>query len=136
MKRLILISISLFIVGQTIKAQQLPLYSQYMMNGFLLNPAITGSESYTPVRITARQQWIGIEGAPSTQAISAHHPFKSKNMGVGGYLFNDKFGPVSRTGILTSYAYHINLNRMDSKLGFGLSVCAFQYKMDELQFIY
>ena len=41
-------------------SQQLPLYSQYMMNKFLLNPAVAGSEGYTAFNITAREQWIGI----------------------------------------------------------------------------
>jgi hypothetical protein len=36
-------------------AQQVPLYSQYMLNGFLINPAVAGSEGYTAVNLTARE---------------------------------------------------------------------------------
>lgn len=57
-------------------AQQLPLYSQYMMNSFLLNPAIAGSVDYFPVILTARRQWVGINNGPSTQAISTHYLFE------------------------------------------------------------
>ena len=120
--------ISLFTVS--LRAQQVPLYSQYMLNGFLLNPAMAGSVDYIPIRLTARQQWTGIEGAPSTQAISAHSAIMRQKMGIGGYIFNDKFGPISQTGLQLSYAYHLKLNR-EMKLGLGLSFKAFQLSMNE-----
>ena len=116
--------------ASTLKAQQLPLYSQYMMNAFLLNPGITGSVDYVPLRLTARQQWAGIKDAPSTQAISAHGLLNNQKMGVGGYIFNDKFGPISNTGIQASYAYHLPISG-ETKLGMGISFSAFQFKIDE-----
>lgn len=112
-------------------AQQLPLYSQYMMNPFLLNPAIAGSVDYFPVRLTARQQWVGINDAPSTQALSAHYLFEFQKLGVGGYLFNDKFGPASRLGLQACASYHLYIESINSKLGFGLALKAFQFKFDE-----
>lgn len=112
------------------KAQQLPLYSQYMMNGFLLNPGITGSVENIPVRLTARQQWAGITDAPATEAISTHALLNNKRFGVGGYIFNDHFGPISTTGLQASGAYHIKINQ-DLSLGLGLSFSAFQFKLDE-----
>jgi len=133
MKKILIAGIFL-LAGFYALPQQLPLYSQYTMNGFLLNPAMAGCVDYTPVRITARQQWMGIDGAPSTQAISAHTLLQNQKMGLGGYLFNDIFGPMRRSGIQASYAYHLVLNRWDSKLAFGLSVTAFQFVMDESQF--
>ena len=50
-------------------SQQVPLYSQYMLNGFLLNPAAAGSEGYTAVNLTAREQWIGLQNGPGTYAL-------------------------------------------------------------------
>jgi len=44
--------------------QQLPVYSQYMMNKFLINPAVAGSEGYTAFNLTSRKQWLGIKDAP------------------------------------------------------------------------
>lgn len=134
MKKILLISLVLILAVFTARSQQLPLYSQYTMNGFLLNPAMAGSVDYTPVRLTARQQWVGIEGAPSTQAISVHTLLQNQKMGLGGYLFNDMFGPMRRSGVQASYAYHLTLNRWDSKLAFGLSITAFQFVMDESKF--
>lgn len=117
------------------EAQQLPLYSQYMMNGFLLNPAIAGSVDYFPVMVTARQQWVGIKDAPSTQAISGHYLFNNQKLGLGGYIFNDKFGPISKTGIQAAFAYHLPLTGIDSKLGFGLAFKAFQFKFDQSKLV-
>ncbi|MCK4750811.1 MAG: type IX secretion system membrane protein PorP/SprF, partial [Bacteroidales bacterium] len=50
------------------RAQQMPLYSQYLMNGYLLNPAITGHDGYTSFNLTARQQWLGFKDAPATRS--------------------------------------------------------------------
>ncbi|HBS85345.1 MAG: hypothetical protein A2W91_16185 [Bacteroidetes bacterium GWF2_38_335] len=131
MKRIYIIIIAVFALIQVSEAQQQPLYSQYMLNSFLLNPGITGTEEIIPIRLTARQQWTGIDGAPQTQAISAHSALgRSKEMGVGGFIYNDKFGPIGRTGIMGTYSYKIRI-KSDTKLSFGLSLSAFQYKMDE-----
>jgi len=67
-----LILLSLFGAGMVkLQAQQLPQYSQYMMNKFLINPAVAGSEGYTAFNLTAREQWIGLENSPRTYAFSA-----------------------------------------------------------------
>ena len=131
MKKILTITALCFLLSLTAKSQQLPLYSQYMMNGFLLNPAMAGTENYMPIILTARRQWSGFENAPRTIAISAHTLLTNKKVGVGGYLFNDKFGPISRTGVLASYAYHLRVDKFDSKLALGLSASAFQFKLDE-----
>lgn len=134
MKKLLFIAAIATLFSTSLSAQQVPLYSQYLLNGFLLNPAIAGSVDYIPVRLTARQQWTGIEGAPSTQAISAHTGIMRQKMGVGGYIFNDKFGPISQTGLQLSYAYHLQLNR-EMKLGLGISFKAFQLSMNETDLV-
>jgi len=117
-------------------SQQVPLYSQYMLNEFLLNPGVTGSnDSYIPLRLTARRQWTGIKGAPFTQAVSVHDAIKRKTMGIGGYIFNDQFGPISQTGLQLSYAYQMKIKR-GVKLGMGVAFKAFQMKLDETNLIY
>ena len=87
MKKLLTITAFCFLASITTEAQQLPLYSQYMMNSFLLNPAIAGSKNYTPLILTARQQWTGITGAPQTFAISGHTQFKNKKVGMNCKTF-------------------------------------------------
>jgi type IX secretion system PorP/SprF family membrane protein len=151
---------ALFVLGIFIaiclhsKAQQMPLYSQYVENGFLLNPAMAGSRIYSPLRLTLRQQWAGVDGAPETQALSFNknlgnkcttcnamgNPLSRKNrqngVGLGAYLFNDSYGAVTRTGIELSYAYHLRLTRKrfgkaGTKLSFGLGGLFYQYKFDK-----
>lgn len=101
-------------------AQQRPQYSQYMINNFLLNPAITGIEDYADIRISTRQQWVGLEGAPETYYVSAHTPLNKgasgnkyhralAHHGVGVILHTDKTGPLRRTSLTGSYAYHLPL---------------------------
>jgi type IX secretion system PorP/SprF family membrane protein len=131
------------------EAQQVPLYSQYLLNGFLLNPAVAGSEGYTAVNLTAREQWIGFRDGPGTYALSfqtrvlkksyisrqssvkrrQRSGSRSGNVGLGGYLFNDRNGAVERIGLKGTYAYHINLAQ--SQLSFGLSLVAYQFRLDD-----
>ena len=131
------------------KAQQVPLYSQYMMNGFLLNPAVAGSEGYTAINITAREQWLGLKNAPKTHAISGQTRIlknsyiskgssvrrrqklssRSGKVGLGAYVFNDKNGPIDRTGLQFSYAYHIRMQQ--SQLSFGISGLFYQFSIDQ-----
>ena len=129
--------------------QQLPVYSQYMMNMFLINPAIAGADGYTSINITAREQWLGIPDSPSTQAASFQtrllkksyisrsksikknraKPSKSGKVGLGAHLFTDKNGMIRRTGAQFTYAYHILFR--ESQLSFGLSAVCYQMNVDE-----
>lgn len=129
--------------------QQSPLYSQYMLNGFLLNPAVAGSEGYTAINLTAREQWVGFQDGPGTYALSFQTRLMKKShiaqttsvrrrmrsnasggkVGLGGYIFNQRNGAVEKIGIKGSYAYHIRL--ANSQLSFGLSVMAYQYRLDD-----
>jgi type IX secretion system PorP/SprF family membrane protein len=132
-----------------VRSQQVPLYSQYMLNGFLLNAAVAGSEGYTAVNLTAREQWIGMTHAPGTYALSFQTRILKKSyisrgtsvrrrrtsstrggkVGLGGYLFSDWNGAVERTGFRGTYAYHISFN--NSQLSFGLSLVGYQFRLDE-----
>ena len=64
-----LIILPLLLAGE-LKAQQLPLYSQYLMNGFMINPAMAGYDGYTAFNLTYRQQWLGFAEAPRTYSAS------------------------------------------------------------------
>jgi len=132
-----------------LNAQQVPLYSQYMLNGFLLNPAVAGSEGYTAINLTAREQWLNFQDGPATYALSfqtrllkksyisrassvrmrSRSNSRGSNVGLGGYIFNDRNGAVERTGLKGTYAYHIKLRQ--SQLSFGLSLVAYQFRLNE-----
>ncbi|MDN5284766.1 MAG: type secretion system rane protein PorP/SprF [Mucilaginibacter sp.] len=60
------------------KAQQRPQYTQYIFNSYLLNPALSGIENYTDVKVGYRSQWTGLEGAPVTGYLSVNAPIGNR----------------------------------------------------------
>jgi type IX secretion system PorP/SprF family membrane protein len=110
-------------------AQQLPHYSQYMINDYVMNPAIGGKENYFIGMSDNRYQWGGITDAPRTYTLSMHGPLKYEHMGVGGQLFTDIVGPTRRTGFYASYAYHVPLAQ-NLHLSLGLSAGVLQFTID------
>jgi type IX secretion system PorP/SprF family membrane protein len=130
--------------------QQLPIYSQYLYNRFLINPAVAGSDGYTSFNLTAREQWVGYYGAPRTFSFSGqtrllkrgltikhkgagrqvYRPKSDGRVGLGGYVFSDKNGIVQRTGFQFSYSYHMWL-RNSTQLSFGLAFTGYHFKIDE-----
>lgn len=111
------------------KAQQLPQYTQYMLNEFAINPAVAGKEEFADVRSNNRYQWVGITDAPRTFILTVNGPMKFKNMGLGMNLFTDIVGPTRRVGLNFSYAYHIKLNE-EIKISLGLSAGILQWGID------
>jgi type IX secretion system PorP/SprF family membrane protein len=140
----------LFLTGNIVLGQQLPLYSQYLYNKFLINPAVAGSDGYTSASLTAREQWVGYYGAPRTFSFSLqtrmlkksfilkstnvkreiYRPKSDGKVGLGGYIFSDKNGLIQRTGFQLSYAYHLWLLN-STQLSMGLSLTGYQYKINE-----
>ncbi len=146
MKKLLYILFFAITGTQLSPAQQMPLYSQYMYNKFLINPSVAGSEGYTSFNITAREQWIGYAGAPRTYSLSYQTRFIKKNYsirknifgsprfraktegrtGLGIGLFSDQNGLVQRTGIQAAYSYHIWVQDY-TQLSFGLAATGYHY---------
>lgn len=121
---------SLLISGLAGFAQHLPQYTQYMLNDFVINPAIAGKNSeFWECKSNNRYQWVGFTDAPRTYVLSLHGPFKNRKMGIGGTLYTDIVGPTRRVGFQASYAYHVKLTEK-LKLGLGLSAGLIQYSID------
>jgi type IX secretion system PorP/SprF family membrane protein len=134
------------------KGQQLPLFSQYLYNKFLINPAVAGSDGFTSYNLTAREQWVGLEGAPRTFSFSGqtrilkksfilkqtkvrrsiYRPKSDGNVGIGGYVFSDRSGLVQRTGFSAAYSYHIWLQK-GTQLSLGLAFTGYNFKIDARQ---
>jgi len=147
-KRLVYLLI-LFASGQSAFSQQLPLYSQYLYNKFLINPAHAGSDGFTSYNITAREQWIGYSGAPRTYSLSfqtrilkrgyklnqnifnrtVFRPRTTGRVGLGGYVFSDKNGLVQRTGFQTSYTYNLWIQDY-TQLSLGLAFTGYHFKIN------
>lgn len=119
----------LLIAGTFGFAQQLPQYSQYMLNEMAINPAVAGRDDFAEVRSNNRHQWVGITDAPRTYMLTLQGPIKDKNMGLGMNIYTDIVGPTRRTGVNFSYAYHLKLNK-DLHLSLGLSAGLQQWGID------
>jgi len=120
MKKTIIL-FSLLVLGVGAFAQQLPHYSQYLLNLYSLNPAVSGTEGHFDAKSNNRYQWVGITDAPRTYLFSLQGPLKNGKMGVGGLVYTDIAGAFRRTGINLSYAYHVQLT---SSLKLSVGVCA------------
>ena len=112
--------------------QQLPQFSQYMFNDFVLNPAIAGVHDHYQIRTSHRFQWVGMTDPPLTNSISFYGPHARMNMGYGGTIYTDVTGPTSRTGVSGSYAYNIAVLG-DMRLSMGLNFSILQYRVDGTQ---
>jgi len=148
--QLTVLLISTVIVNST--AQQLPLFSQYMFNTFLINPAAAGLDGYTAINVTAREQWLGLKESPKTHILSGQtrldgnnfivkmlnpHPNEksapSGRVGLGATFYNDRLGLIDRTGFQFTYAYHLPLE--DAELSFGLTASLYQYSMNRSKIV-
>lgn len=122
--------------GDKLLAQAKPSYTQYVLNNYILNPAVAGIENYTDIKFSNRNQWTGIEGAPVTNYFSIHTAINKPDLrtsatsyavpgvnprgeqywqeyttpaahhGVGLIAMNDKAGYINRWSVFGSYAYH------------------------------
>lgn len=147
--------ILLTMVVSPLVGQQLPAYSQYMLNKYIINPAIAGSDGYTSFNVTTRQQWMGLKGAPEMNSASFQTRFIKKGysiktrrsgnrtlrnqtdgkVGLGGYIYNYSSGLVQRTGFQASYVYHTWIQRKNQlSLSLGLTGYHLRIKEDEIDF--
>jgi type IX secretion system PorP/SprF family membrane protein len=127
-----------------VQAQQKPHYTQYILNNYIINPAITGIENYTDVKLSHRHQWVGIQDAPVTTYFTIHKAIGKKDdrttatsyrmpgenprgqsywqdytaaephHGIGMQVINDRTGPLNRFSAYATYAYHIGISARTS----------------------
>jgi type IX secretion system PorP/SprF family membrane protein len=120
MRIITLIIFSLFALIS--KAQFNPILDQYMFNGISLNPAVTGAENAFSLVGSYRAQWVGVDGAPQTQSITAHAPLKKTNLGLGLQIFADQIGVTRNTGIFASFAYRLKFEKSDLRFGLNTGI--------------
>ena len=128
MKKLLYITVIVLLVNY-LQAQQLPQYTQYMLNDLAINPAVAGKNNYADVRSNNRYQWTGITDAPRTYMLTLHSPLKNRHMGLGTHIYTDIVGPTRRVGISLAYAYHIKIAEQ-TRISLGLSAGIQQWGID------
>jgi type IX secretion system PorP/SprF family membrane protein len=98
-------------------AQQLPYYTQFMSNDFMLNPGVTGTKRILDARMNIRTQWVGFDAAPVTEGVSLNSRIMKGAMGVGGAFYRDQTGPTRRSNFSLSYSYHAKFDDVELSLG-------------------
>ncbi|HHG83514.1 MAG TPA: type IX secretion system membrane protein PorP/SprF [Bacteroidetes bacterium] len=116
-------------LGLGLYAQQDRHFSQYMFNHLALNPAYAGKDGFLASTLIFRKQWIGIEGAPSTQSFAMHGPSRNDRHGFGLQFYNDEIGVTKNTVVNLDYAFRIHLSET-ARLSFGLQGTMGNYRAD------
>lgn len=104
--------------AHTSKAQQDPMYTQYMFNTQTINPAYAGTWESIGFMVLGRHQWTGWDGAPETYTFSVQAPLKNEKVALGLNVINDKVGYVKRLYVFGDYSYLVPLGEtLDLRLG-------------------
>ncbi len=128
------------LVSWLLHAQQAPHYTQYLVNQYIINPALSGIENYTDVKMSHRHQWVGLQDAPVTTYLTIHTPIGKKDdrvtatsfempgenprgrnywqdyeaakphHGIGLKVINDRTGPLNSFAAYASYSYHVGIS--------------------------
>lgn len=136
MKKIFFLGLALSLYGIEGFCQAKPAYNQYILNNFILNPAVTGIENYADVKLSHRNQWTSLPGAPVTSYFSFHKAIGKSDYltsatsfnvpgsnprgaeywrdytapdphhGIGVIVTNDKAGYINRWSLAATYAYH------------------------------
>lgn len=99
-----------------------PVYSQYLQNGLVINPAYTGTRGALSSFLSYRMQWMGTKGSPLLQSLSLHSPMKNDKVALGLTAQFMQYGATKSTSIYATYGYHIRLKK--GKLSFGMKAGA------------
>jgi type IX secretion system PorP/SprF family membrane protein len=141
MKR-ILFYLSALVAVTSVWAQQDQQYTQYMANQYTINPAVAGTEDFIDVKLGFRTQWVGFDAAPKTMYLTAHSTigkqFSSSHghhkgehgywHGIGGYIYSDQTGPISRNGFYGTYAFNTAIaKKMRLSVGAAFGIKQFNF---------
>jgi type IX secretion system PorP/SprF family membrane protein len=129
MRNGILLFSFLFLGVFNMKAQQDAQFTQYMYNTVSINPAYAGSRGVFSVFGIHRAQWIGLEGAPTTTAVSFHTPINDTRIGMGISIVQDAIGPSDKQILSADFSYTIATSET-YKLSFGLKGTASLFSID------
>ena len=110
-------------------AQQDAQFTQYMYNTININPAYAGSRGALSIFALHRTQWVGLDGAPVTNAISVNTPLNESKLGLGISLINDKIGPTHENTVSADLSYSIPTSET-FKLSLGIKATANLFDLD------
>ena len=109
------------------------MFTKYMFNSLVYNPAFAGSPEYMRIRLLYRNQWVSMEGAPESQSFTIHSPVNEK-IGLGLSLLNDKIGVTGSTTANVSYAYRLLLGPGKLSIGLQAGIANWRADWNQLRF--
>ena len=115
-------------------AQRDALYSQFMFNRLIINPAYSGSRDAMTLTLLNRYQWVGFDGAPRTLTFSAHSPLRNEKVALGMYAYADMNGPFTDVGFMANYAYRVRVYNGTLSLGLQAGFNQVNVDWDALNF--
>ncbi|HLN21182.1 MAG TPA: PorP/SprF family type IX secretion system membrane protein [Bacteroidales bacterium] len=95
-----------------------PVYSQYLQNGLMINPAYTGTRGALSTFLSYRRQWMNMPGSPVIQSMSLHTPMKNDRVALGVLAQFMQYGRTRSGSVYASYAYHVRMG--SGKLSLGI----------------
>lgn len=116
-----LLTLLIIVLVQITQAQQTPIYTHQLLNGYSLNPAKAGASDNLNVFMQYRNQWTEMPGSPETTVITADGVLNGKKIGLGLNLVKDVANIIGQTSGMGTFSYFVNLTENQS-LSMGLSV--------------
>lgn len=115
-------------------AQDFPTFNSLSLTRQLYNPAYTGANEDGQITFLHRQQWLGVSGAPMSDLVCGDVYLFEKQLGLGGYLLNDRSGSANQTDLFATVAYHMKTGD-EHKLAFGarMGTTAYTAGLNKLQ---
>jgi len=98
-------------------AQQQPHNTQFMYYKLGYNPGFAGSQESPCVSMIVREQWLGLDGAPSVQALTFNMPLMNQRVGIGANLMRHSIGITTVYDVDMAYSYRLRLGQ--GMLGIG-----------------
>ncbi len=132
MKKILYIIAFSICCSSVMNAQQEAHFTQFMYNKLLLNPAFAGAREVSSIMVLHRSQWIGFEGAPTTQFLSFDSPIAGNRAGIGATIYRDKIGINENLLANISYSYSlIHTEKTTLKLGLQGAVKRYSYNFND-----
>jgi type IX secretion system PorP/SprF family membrane protein len=134
MKKNLFIALLIVCAGPGLLAQRglIPINSQYMLNGLVINPAYAGTREVLSFLASHRSQWTGFDGAPNTETFSVHTPFSGNRMALGFLFMTQNMTTERNTEFFVDYAYHLPLSIGRLSLGLSAGADVYGLRFDEI----
>jgi type IX secretion system PorP/SprF family membrane protein len=132
-REIFLLAALFVVIGFPSGAQNSYRFSQYMFNELSINPAYAGTKNAFVSNLVYRNQWLNIEGQPTTQILSVQSPVSSRKIGLGALVYKEGLGIQNDFGCFLSYAYHIRFVKSYLSLGIQAGLINKKVNWDEIK---